>query len=325
MIFLEILAAILVAIGLTLAVLSVIGKSREQYEEPAPVLADWMSRVADSAPLNQIAIPGSHDAGTAGVIWAGETQTYTIEQQLLCGARYFDLRVHKKDGTFRIFHALVDGVEFLPILNALKQFLLDHPTETLLLDFQHFKGDSQRDVFRLLRDTLGDMIAENVTDLPDPAFIRSLTLGDVRGKCLIFWGDRSENFSPRIFLRNDNECTFDGMSLDSYYIAPLHRAGTQALLGKAHPIYLARMRRLKEEGVNGIFVFQCQLTDGLIVRGPWSRERRHDPIVTDYINGLKNSPDLADLNVIMRDFLKPRKCADIIDLNVAKGWMEKEI
>lgn len=325
MIFLEILGGIILAIALILGILALTGKSQQRFEEPAEVLSGWMALVDDRAPLNQVAIPGSHDAGTAGVIWAGETQTYTIEEQLRCGARYFDLRVHKKDGTFRIFHALVDGVEFLPILATLKRFLLDHPSETLLLDFQHFKGDSQRDVYNLLCNTLGDLMVENSTDLPDPVFIRSLTLGDVRGKCLIFWGDRSENFSPRIFLRNDNECTFDGMSLDSYYIATKHRAGTQALLTEAHPVYLARMRRLKAEGVNGIFVFQCQLTDGMVVRGPWSRERKHDPIVTEYIRGLAGSEDLADLNVIMRDFLKPSKCTDIINLNAAKGWMEEKI
>lgn len=325
MFFLVIPGGTVIGIALLLGILALTGKRHQRFEEPAEILSGWMAHVDDRAPLNQVAIPGSHDAGTAGVIWAGETQTCTIEEQLRCGARYFDLRVHKKGGSLRIFHALVDGTEFLPVLTALKQFLLDHPTETLLLDFQHFKGGSQRDVYELLCDTLGDLMLENTTALPDPVFIRSLTLGDVRGKCLIFWGDRSEDFSSRIFLRNDNECTFDGMSLDSFYLAPKHRAGTQALLTEAHPVYLARMRRLKAEGVNGIFVLQCQLTDGLVVRGPWSRERRHDPIVTEYIRGLAKNEALTDLNVIMRDFLDPSKCADIINLNAAKGWMENKI
>lgn len=323
MLILKIAGIFLGSAALLLLFLRLAGKSPQTFEGAPEELSHWMEELKDDALLRRTAIPGSHDAGTKGLIWAGETQTYTVTQQLLSGSRYFDLRVHKKGDEYRIFHSILDGAEFSGVLAEIKGFLLSHPTEILLLDFQHFK-DSQAKVKEMLWQELGacGMLVVNHSQQDPVEFIRGLTLGEARGKCVIFWGDRTEPACDFLFLRNDNECTFDNMCMDSYFYGPCHKRDTACLLEKGHPLYFARLDSLRKQGRNAVFVLQCQLTDGLVVRGPWLRNKRHDPVASEYIRSFANSTELPDINVIMRDFITPEKCRDIIRLNEHKGIMK---
>ena len=84
---LKILAAVIAALILAALLLFLNGNAREEYNGSPGELSSWMGKIDDAAPLNRIAIPGSHDSGTAGICWLGETQTYSIGQQLQSGAR----------------------------------------------------------------------------------------------------------------------------------------------------------------------------------------------------------------------------------------------
>ena len=76
----------------------------------------WMQNVEDETLVNEIVLPGSHDAGTYKMVWLGETQQFSIGQQLEMGVRYFDIRVNKIDDKYVIFHSIINGVDFIPIL-----------------------------------------------------------------------------------------------------------------------------------------------------------------------------------------------------------------
>ena len=143
MLFLKILGGFLLFIALLLLGLRILGKSPQRFEGTPPELSCWMQNLRDDALVRRVAIPGSHDAGTRGILWAGETQTYTIAQQLQSGARYFDLRVHKKGDKYVIFHSILDGTEFCKVLDAIRDFIQSHPSEVILLDFQHFLTSSR--------------------------------------------------------------------------------------------------------------------------------------------------------------------------------------
>lgn len=316
MVILMILGSLILAIALLLFVLFLTGRCSQRFEGADPALSRWMSRMADEKPLRSIIVPGSHDAGTKGVIWAGETQVCTIGEQLLCGARYFDIRVRKKDDNYIIFHSIMNGTDFAGILADIKSFMEDNPTEALLLDFQHFSGGSEQGVKEMLWKELGESghIVVNDTGLSPVDFCRQLTLGDARGKCIIFWGNRDDIDCSWVFPRNDNECTLSGMCMDSYYIGDLHKQGAEVLLKQAHPIYLARLKEQKAEGRDCFCILQCQLTDRFWVRGPWSLERKDGDKITEYIAELK-SEELDGICALMRDFISPKKCQQIIDLN----------
>ena len=292
--------------------------------EPDERLSRWMGELPDDLRVCEIVMPGSHDAGTNGMIWPGETQNTAVKEQMLFGARYFDLRVHRlDDGKLVIYHDILDGTDFLPILGDIRAFLEEHPTETLLLDFQHFSGSSQRDVFDALTEELdsrGMLLKYDDDELDEVEFISRVTLGEARGKAIVFFGDRSWYEGDFIFHRNNDSCSEMGMALDSCYDADLHKSGTGALLNEAFPKYFALEEEKTEIWGPGIFVLQAQLTDGRTIFGPWSLKRRHDGLMSEYIRNLKNDPEnLCRVNVIMRDFLTPQKCEEIIELNKAKA------
>ena len=201
--------------------------------------SSWMENIHDDTLVNEIVMPGSHDAGSYTMVWLGETQQFDIDKQLEMGTRYFDIRVNKIDDEYVIFHSIINGVKFLPMLESIKNFVIENPTETLLLDFQHFSGGSQNDVYNFITEYLynNGLVVENNTQLSDLEFISQLKLKDARGKCIIFWGDRSEDLSNYVFLRNNDECTYSGMSLNSYYVSDYHYNDYAYLIENGYPVY----------------------------------------------------------------------------------------
>ena len=140
----------------------------------------WMDNIKDDTLINEIVMPGSHDAGSYKMVWLGETQQFDIDKQLQMGVRYFDLRVNKKDDNLVIFHSIINGVSFLPILESIKEFIITNPSEVLLLDFQHFSGNSQSDVYNLITQYLYDnnLLVVNDTNLSDLEFISNFAEAD---------------------------------------------------------------------------------------------------------------------------------------------------
>ena len=302
------------------AVVAISGKCFIKFEGAGEYFSGWMRDIDDEYRVSDIIIPGSHDAGTKGMVWLGETQCYTVEEQLLSGVRYFDLRVNKKDGEYVIFHSVINGAEFIPILEDIKQFIIEHPSEVLLLDFQHFNGGSQDGVLQLIEDELlsEDLLVVNDSGYSDLEFISDLRLGEARGKCIIFWGSRSSVYEdcPYLFTRNNDRCTETGASLNSYYYEEYHKGSSKNLIYTAFPEYLSLIReKQNNEQFKGFFVLQTQLTDGYLIFGPWARERSHNERLSEYIRNIRYQDGDEFLNVIMRDFITVEKCKDIIDLN----------
>ena len=297
------------------------GSCMRIYNNHGKDYSDWMSNIKDDINVNEIVMPGSHDAGSYKMVWLGETQNFNIEQQLEMGVRYFDLRVNKMDEEYVIFHSIINGVEFLPILESIKNFIIENPTETLLLDFQHFEGGSQNDVYQFITEYLYDnnLVVINDTNLSDLEFISNLKMKDARGKCIIFWGDRSNDLSNYIFLRNNDECTTNNMCLNSYYISDYHYNDIDYLVENGYPIYFDNIKdKINTEG-KGIFVLQGQLTDGNLIFGPYSKEKVNTKRISKIIESFKDDEQLGYLNVIMRDFLDINKCEEIINLNYYKN------
>ncbi|MFD5099362.1 hypothetical protein [Streptomyces albidochromogenes] len=133
-------------------------------------LGSWMDQLSGTIgarPLNQIVIPGSHDAGTAGITkdsgvcdagdtadvarqWpalaAGmsRTQSGSLVQQLNGGSRYLDLRLCKQNGTWYSYHGGPLGRRFFDSRNAagevtpgeareLADWIKAHPREIVIL------------------------------------------------------------------------------------------------------------------------------------------------------------------------------------------------
>ncbi len=288
----------------------------------------WMSGVNDGTKIVDIVIPGSHDAGTCNMNYLGRTQGYSVKEQLSMGARYFDLRVNKTDKGYYMYHAMFNGEKFEDVLNALTSFIKENPTELLILDFQHFKGGSEEDVASMLEAALANegLAVKNDTQMSDLEFISALTLENARGKCVILFGGNEELVRGYDFLfnRNNDGCTKLNQALNSCYIGEYNKMDSASFIETALPYYYQNIEeKIAREGHKGLFVLQGQLTDGYLIFGPYSKEKRHNENMSKYIEDIKNDSERLSLtNIIMRDFLTTDKCEEIINLNYHKGNMK---
>ncbi|WP_261953738.1 hypothetical protein [Streptomyces nigrescens] len=128
-------------------------------------LAHWMEQLRPqigTRPLNRIAMPGSHDAGSWSIhdgsglcrsgdtydvsrVWPGlaasmaHTQSRPIVDQLDAGARYIDLRLCYQDGQWYTYHggplggAFFDGPSGTGEAASLARWITGHPSEVVIL------------------------------------------------------------------------------------------------------------------------------------------------------------------------------------------------
>lgn len=133
----------------------------------------WMQDLAARYPgfaairINQLLIPGSHDSGTSKMGAAARTQALTIREQLEHGIRYLDIRPRVHSSTFYVHHGQTgpDGSADLGhypttnpddpannkyIFKQIRDFLIDHPEEILILKFQNYSEFSKNDYFNFM-------------------------------------------------------------------------------------------------------------------------------------------------------------------------------
>ena len=310
------LLVVFVLILATVGTLILVANSQNDPSQPTKELSQWMGMIKDETLLKNVVIPGAHDAGTMGLPYLAETQNRDTAEMLECGIRYLDLRVSKtKDGDLKIYHGPFKGVMLASVILQIKIFLQTNPSETLILDFQHFDGDAERDTQIMVRANLP--IVKAVGDFVD--FVDSLTLGEIRGKCLILWGEDSAD--GEVFLRrNNDEGTLEKAALQSYYEGARNKKSSKVYIKDALPYYI---ERYKQDG-KGLFVLQGQLTDGMFVFGPHFREATHNKNMNEYVANLKNSADLSVINIIMRDYVTPYKNCLALQLNLTKNLVKAD-
>ena len=328
-----IVAAVLAAILIAVSVCAIIANSKNDGSNPTDDLANWMSMIEDDVPLRCVAIPGAHDAGTKGMPYFAATQDRDIADLLNCGTRYLDLRVSYSEGKLLIYHGPSKSVPVANVLDTVKTFLTEHPSETVILDFQHFEEknrEAQDAVLQSITDKLGaDMLVTN--DLGTARWFESeymdrLTLESARGKAIVFWGREYDGAlnNPYIFLRTDDNGNRDYSALHSYYDGSLHKKSSAAFIANALPQYLQRWQNASEKFNEGLFVLQGQLTDGLYVFGPKFREATHTDNMNEYLDGLKESDYLQYVNIVIRDFVTPSKNCRTLQLNLNKGTVKED-
>ena len=314
---LSIVGAFVCAILIGVIVIAAVSNSKNDNSEPIEQLSYWQSMIKDETLIKQTVIPGAHDAGTKGLPYFAATQDRDTADLLKCGTRYFDLRVAYDNGNYKIYHGPSKGAALQSVLDAVKAFIAENASETVILDFQHFDGDAQQGTIQLVEKTLTNLLVVNDTDKNDVDFINELTLGQTRGKCLVTWGRETEEILAKkyVFKRNNDDGTRENAVIQSYYKTSLNTKSSARYVNTALPQYI---EAYKQEN-SGLFVLQGQLTDGMYIRGPKYREATHTDNMNDYVRKLGGSSDLNVINIIMRDFVSPYKNCFAIHLNFLKG------
>lgn len=162
-----------------------------------PDNSGWMGDLLKRNPkvaVNQITMPGSHDAGMYTISrtmgsqpeWA-QTQNLDIEGQLHAGSRYFDLRLYFDGQQLRTGHFSADMGAFGPpladVLTQVKTFITSPAaaSEAVFLKFSHTSSGLNSlestsgmtsDAITQIKDILGDVLykttnaATNLAELP---------------------------------------------------------------------------------------------------------------------------------------------------------------
>ena len=322
------LLALIVLLAVVLAPVIVNGNKVivRDTAEPSYELENWMSYISDDAPVTSVAIPGAHDSGCYDEMnYVAATQDLSLADQLARGVRYFDIRINNSKDGLVVYHSIVNGVPYTDLLEDISEFFFSHPEEFLILDFQHFKNDSEEQVFAMLEEAIGtENFVVNDTELGDAEFVDSLTVGDVRGKCFIYYDPEETDYEggDYLFQRGKDLEEFPELSLISLYKRGKNGRAARAFAEKVLPGYVEEFR---EDFGKGFFVLQAQLTDTTAIFGPRYREGRGIEHINNFVKGLVGSEMLKDINIVMRDFVTCEKSAITVSLNLAKGFVKSEL
>lgn len=290
----------------------------EDTVQPNGYLTEWMKYIDDDAVVTDLAIPGSHDSGCIEMPWYAATQDLTFAEQLERGVRYFDIRVN-----LVIFHSVVNGVDYEGVLRDIDEFMDAHPSEFLVLDFSHFKNDSEAKVFALLDEMVSAEKVVNDSNIPDTTFLDNLTLKEARGKLIVFINPEKTDYSDRdyFFYKNGDKVGGDADTIYASLVSPYKKFWNGKSAEKFTDDILYRYINTFKDIDRGFFVLQCQLTDTALVFGPRYREGKLIDLANDFVEGLYDDEEnLPYINIVMRDFVTCEKSALTIRLNFAKGY-----
>lgn len=213
-------ASALIALG---APLAADGTQAAAATLPHPRLAadavpldGWMSFLPDTASLTSLSIPGTHDslARYGGAMVA--CQQYGVAEQLERGVRFLDVRCRAIDGVFTIHHGFVyQEINFGKVLQHCRDFLRQHPRETILMRLQQEYSSASADEFKRIFD------AEYLSAASDILCIAETvpTLGQARGKVILLSG---MPYVGGIWFNSDNP---DLVLEDEYSIPTLFHRG----------------------------------------------------------------------------------------------------
>ena len=121
---------------------------------------EWMKEIADTLPLSQLSIPGTHDSGALDGGEAFQTQDLTLEEQLNFGVRVFNIRLKAcENHQLGVYHSIVfqDLYWETDVLPLFTTFLEQHPSETLIVMLKK-EGGNGDDFSRLLSQNLNDTL-----------------------------------------------------------------------------------------------------------------------------------------------------------------------
>lgn len=199
--------------------------------------ADWMSKLNDGTNLDQIIMPGSHDAGMSelhhcappvGIDGYTQTQSASIGGQLLDGARYFDIRVDFDYDELVTYHREnhfwvgwgCNGQTLVSVLDQTRDFLSRYNRETVILKFSHIRNESGHDpddTKRLIDALLNNYSAYIYKNTSANINLAKVNLGLLRGKMILVF-DYSEYIDPATgrFRYRDGSSAIPGSNLTVY-------------------------------------------------------------------------------------------------------------
>ncbi|WP_299461628.1 hypothetical protein [uncultured Microscilla sp.] len=210
-------------------------------------VSSWLGNLNDSLRLDQITMPGSHDAGMSSLHHCNpalladaytRTQSLSIGAQMACGARYFDIRVDYDHDNLVTYHRNggfgCNGQSLKDVLDETVSFLNTHRTEIVILKFSHIRNhgndhkpaETKAKINGFLNSYNQAMYTNNNANIN----LAKVPLGEARGKMILVF-DYPEYIHPAtgrfryqdsstaqsnvaVFDQYSNTATYNDMKVD---------------------------------------------------------------------------------------------------------------
>lgn len=278
-----------------IAVLGVLLVSTFAVDNSAIFSSKWMADINDDTKICDLNIPGTHDSATSKLpivtnLWL-RCQSSDINKQLLRGIRYFDLRVDDKgilnhngvDCRKGIFGKLY----FINVVKDIEAFLENNPTESVILQIKSEGAENSCDSY--VNHVLS--LSEHFYS-PGNKDLSSLTLGDIRGKFIVF--SRDAGVDGYKFSRWPDNKTFSSRLGDSaVYVQDEYD------VGKDYKTKIEKIKDFYEVVWSGDSKKNSILINFISFKGrPSKNANKIKPFITEYLSENCNKR----LGIVMFDF-----------------------
>ena len=285
--------------------------------------SNWMSYIRDDAKITKIAMPGSHNAATMGMIKLAKCQNGSLYEQAMHGVRMFDLRFKAtKNGELIVAHGLMNGMPAEQVFENLQR-LFEITNEFFVIGIRtymnqgfgpiklHYKSNNS-ETSRLIRKYL----SPEKYALTDTETIGSLTMGDIR-----------RSGKKYILINRDKEYDF---TCD----APMPDPWSATVYGYKPEKFIKEIQKyLHEPMVEGFHWFQTQQTPNLNTENGWTKwpDDLDEPVrelFPQLISDIAADPYMLEkVNIIAGDFMSRDnfKANLILRLNLLKGVVKDEL
>lgn len=281
------------------------------------IFNDWMSFIKPGVRINRLAIPGAHNACTAGMSRQACCQNDTVAVQLAYGVRHFCIRLDTdRKGNVVCCHGISKGQTLTEALCGVKEFMDENPSEVLLLDVREYydqklfgplvmtyRADPEKVNEALARTVMPEKYA--YTDFTE---IGSVSIGDVldAGKRFILMNEKEEYaYSKKTDINLPWEKKVNG--------------------SQAYKFTRETLRFFDDYPSEGIYIFQTQQTPNLGteigIKSPIKLDESLRGHFDYLIEGIRSEPRyLERANVIAGDFMTESymKSSLILSLNLDK-------
>ena len=297
---------------------------------------NWMGNISNTTKLNNIVLPGSHDAGmsqtnhctvvVANTDWV-QAQDLNILNQANIGSRYFDIRLdydHDELVTYHRGSGLgFDGVgcngqifanNDSGVLDNAINFLKDNPTETLILKLSHTRSDSGHSavdtVSRVVKVLNSSPYNEYLYKSNSDINLADLQIEQVRGKMIVVLDSEYNSYinpTEGLFKYSDyNPSVSDGLQVYDNYTST-------DKLTKMHDDQLKKLSLYGGLKQNDLFLLSWTLTGEVFQE--LNIKELADEANNNLLDLLKYYSSNIVPNIIYIDYINPDLTKNIIKLN----------
>lgn len=288
------------------------------------IYKEWMKYIKDDIKITQVVMPGTHNAGSYGMVALACCQDDTLYKQFEHGVRHFCIRYcGNKKGQIVLSHGLAKGRPLAEALTDMRRMIEENDSEFFLFDMREYYPQ-KIGPFSFTYPADDKTVIALIEKYLDPekyAFTDYDRIGDVTMGKLRKSGKR--------FIIINYRNAYQPWCKECEHILPW-----SGELHAKNPDVFAKevFSHFDNNSTNGIFWFQTQLTPELNLKGGLKTPRRLEknllPYYQNIISTIASTPEyLRKANVISGDFMTAdySKCREIIKLNLLKGTIKEEM